>query len=211
MWTIDKQFHFEYGHRVWSQQLEAEFCESGNTQCKCRFMHGHSGKVHLYLESDVLKSGMVTDFRHTGFVKNFLDDNIDHKFVLDVNDPWFISIINAYPITEPINDEKVGWLHGMQPVFPLNTSDATTLSVIPVYMPETDVLTGYKVDTSAVQGPEAEFFGGFFLVNFLPTSENLCKWLFDAVSSKVEKLGVRVSRVDWWETVKSRSSYTGQR
>lgn len=204
MWTIDKQIDFCYGHRVWSQKLDVEFCETGDTSCKCRHLHGHQGKVHVFLESDMLERGMVTDFKHLGWLKNFLDDNLDHKFIVDVNDPWVVGIINAYPVTE-----GPSWLNGLQPVYPLNTSEEEFLKVIPVYVPETTHLAGYNIDVSQMSGPEQEFYEGFFLVNFLPTSEHLCKWVYDLAAVKMERLGVKVSRVDWWETPKSRSSFSG--
>jgi len=205
MFTIDKTFDFCYGHRVHQQLLNTEFTEAGHTVAKCRHVHGHQGKVHLFLESAALnQQGMVEDFSHLGWLKNFLDDNLDHKFILDINDPWFVGIINAYPVTEGDS-----WINGLQPVFPLNTSDQEFLTVIPSYVPDTNYLTGYNIDVTHLSGSEREFYEGFFLVNFLPTSENLCKWVFDAASVKMAKLGVKVSRVDWWETPKSRSSYSG--
>ena len=86
VWKIDKQFSFCYGHRVWSQKLHGEYCESGDTSCKCRHIHGHEGLVHLFLEAGELERGMVTDFKHLGWLKNFLDDNLDHKFIIDLNE-----------------------------------------------------------------------------------------------------------------------------
>lgn len=206
MYTVDKSFDFCYGHRVHQQSLNTEFTESGHTVAKCRHIHGHQGKVHLFLESEALnQQGMVEDFSHLGWLKNFLDDNLDHKFILDINDPWVVGILNAYPITE--NGDS--WLNGLQPIFPLNTSEQELLNVIPVVVPDTEYLVGYNIDVSNLSGPEREFYEGFFLVNFLPTSENLCKWVFDAASIKMQRLGGKVSRVDWWETPKSRSSYSG--
>lgn len=207
-WMIDKQIEFCYGHRVWSQKLDVEFCETGDTSCKCRHLHGHQGKVHVFLESDKLERGMVTDFKHLGWLKNFLDDNLDHKFIVDINDPWIVGIINAFPITEPLTDNP-GWLHGLQPSRPLNTSEEELLKVVPVFVPDTTHLVGYNIDVSQLSGPEQEFYEGFFIVNFTPTSENLCKWVYDLAAVKMARLGVKVAKIDWWETPKSRSSYSG--
>lgn len=180
-WTIDKQFSFCYGHRVWSQKLVSEFCESGDTHCACRHLHGHEGLVHVFLEGETLERGMVTDFKHLGWLKNFLDDNLDHKFVIDKNDPLYGRIVG--------NDTKL----------------------LPVCVPGTDVCVGWEVDVNAhVFGSEPlyEMMEGFFVVDFVPTSENFCKWLFDLISYKMAQLGIKVSRVDWFETPKSRSSYS---
>ena len=91
MWEISKEFDFCYGHRVWSQSLNVEF--SLDSCLMCRHLHGHQGKVIVYLKSDTLKSGMVTDFKHLNWFKKFLDDVIDHKFIIDINDPLFSTLL----------------------------------------------------------------------------------------------------------------------
>ena len=91
MWEISKEFDFCYGHRVWSQSLNVEF--SLDSCLMCRHLHGHQGKVIVYLKSDTLKSGMVTDFKHLNWFKKFLDDVIDHKFIIDINDPLFATLL----------------------------------------------------------------------------------------------------------------------
>jgi 6-pyruvoyltetrahydropterin/6-carboxytetrahydropterin synthase len=90
-WKISKEFDFCYGHRVWSQQLNTEFSLDGCL--KCRHLHGHQGKVIVYLEAHELKNGMVTDFKHLNWFKQFLDDVLDHKFILDINDPLFATLL----------------------------------------------------------------------------------------------------------------------
>ena len=61
-WKISKEFEFCYGHRVWSQTLNTEFSLDGCL--KCRHLHGHQGKILVYLEASELNDGMVTDFKH---------------------------------------------------------------------------------------------------------------------------------------------------
>ncbi|WP_418186206.1 6-carboxytetrahydropterin synthase [Aliarcobacter vitoriensis] len=91
MWKISKEFDFCYGHRVWSQTLNVDF--SLDTCLMCRHLHGHQGKVIVYLEATTLKDGMVTDFKHLNWFKAFLDDVLDHKFIIDINDPLFSTIV----------------------------------------------------------------------------------------------------------------------
>jgi 6-pyruvoyltetrahydropterin/6-carboxytetrahydropterin synthase len=94
IWKISKSFDFCYGHRVWSQELNVDF--SLDPCLKCRHLHGHQGKVIIHLESQNLKNGMVTDFKHLNWFKAFLDDVLDHKFILDINDPLFKTILPHY-------------------------------------------------------------------------------------------------------------------
>lgn len=96
-WDISKSFEFDYGHRVWSQKLNSEY--SLDNKLACRHLHGHRGKVIVHLTSKKLENGMVTDFKHLNFFKKFLDDNVDHKFIFDINDPMIPTIFNKLCIT----------------------------------------------------------------------------------------------------------------
>lgn len=90
-WKISKSFDFCYGHRVWSQELNPDY--SLDPCLKCRHLHGHQGQVVIYLEAQKLENGMVTDFKHLSWFKAFLDDVLDHKFIIDINDPLFETLI----------------------------------------------------------------------------------------------------------------------
>ncbi len=103
-WKISKEFDFCYGHRVWSQKLNTEFSLDGCL--KCRHLHGHQGKILVYLEAEELKDGMVTDFKHLNWFKAFLDDTLDHKFILDINDPLFSKLLPDVKKEELIKFEQ---------------------------------------------------------------------------------------------------------
>lgn len=200
-YEISKKFSWAYGHRVHSQRLNTEY--SLDDACICRFMHGHQAEVAVYLKSDTLNLGMVTDFKHLNWVKKLTDDHLDHKFVLDLNDPWFANIING---TVMFDDNG----HPQQLLVnrPLNTSSSTSLNVNKVFVPGTEFLLGYSLDVDELQGPEREFFEGFFMISVVPTSENLAKLLFDAIDVKMAKIDIQVSRVEWMETPKSKATYS---
>lgn len=178
-WTIDKEFGFDYGHRVHTQKLNTEF--SIDDACVCRHLHGHRGKVHVYLTAGGLDpQGMVTDFKHLGWLKKFLDDTVDHKFLIHSEDPLYNKIVGR------------------------------DIELVPVLVPGTTHVACFAPDmTSFTPGtPDFEYYEGLVIVNFIPTSEYLSKWLFEVAHEKMKKLGVTVSRVDWWETPKSKSTYT---
>lgn len=97
MWTIDKEFNFEAGHRVWSQELKYKSL-SLETECACKHLHGHSYSLKVFLSANELdNSEMVTDFKNLNFMKEFLDNTLDHKFIIDVNDPNFKLITGCNP------------------------------------------------------------------------------------------------------------------
>ena len=67
---IDKTFEFCYGHRVWTQKLNGEY--AADLKCACRHLHGHEGKLQVYLKSptgELEPTAKETDTRHLKKVK----------------------------------------------------------------------------------------------------------------------------------------------
>lgn len=100
---IDKTFTFDTGHRVWAQKLDrSDLCVSTETACKR--MHGHTYTIKVCVGSDTLdQSCMVTDFKNLNFVKKFLDEVLDHRFIIDIHDPLFKTITSLDPPIECVN------------------------------------------------------------------------------------------------------------
>lgn len=180
MWNISKDFYCDYGHRVWTQHLEEKYCSNGDTSCKCKHLHGHTGKITIFLEGSDLERGMVTDFKHLGSIGDFIDQYFDHKMILDYSDPAF-KILTNYDWSEIPTNEII--FDG--------------------------VLVGYEVDSSNMNlnEEELEFYESFFFVDFVPTSENLAKFIFDIAKKHLKELAV-VNQVSWKETPKSCATYT---
>jgi len=176
---IDKTFEFCYGHRVWTQKLNGEY--AADLKCACRHLHGHEGKMQVYLRSptgELDPTGMVTDFRHLEWLKKWINTYIDHQFIIDKNDPLYTQLIG----------DKI---------------------LLPVYVPETTHIAGWNIRLDGIKQdtPEYEYLEGFLIVDFVPTSENLSSWMAELVEVKMSKLNVTVDRIDWWETPKSRSVF----
>jgi 6-pyruvoyltetrahydropterin/6-carboxytetrahydropterin synthase len=77
MYTVTKEVHFCYGHRLL------------NHQGMCRHLHGHNATAVIRLESAELDDlGMVCDFSDIGgYVKTWINDNLDHNMLLHASDP----------------------------------------------------------------------------------------------------------------------------
>ena len=173
-WDISKEFDFCYGHRVWSQELDVEFALD---DCLvCRHLHGHQGKIIIHLESEVLKSGMVTDFKHLNWFKKFLDDTLDHKFIIDINDPLFDTLLPHYAQ----NKDFISFKEGYKRV-------------------NFDLIKDEKIHIH-------EMYESYIIVDFVPTSENISAWLLGMVQEKMKKLNVKVSYLEFLETPKSKST-----
>ena len=197
MYTIRKEFSFCYGHRVWSQKLNPEF--SLDNSCKCRHLHGHEGKVEIILESDGLQSGMVTDFKHLNWFKKFLDDFLDHKMILDINDP---SLFAMYPFL--LHQDTSAYIeHVVEEVQRLVQDKMEIHSEFPLKSIKPELYKGFLESYQ-------EVLQGLVFVNFVPTSENLSKFFFEIIQEKMKpilKQSIKLREVSLYETPKSKSSY----
>lgn len=200
MHNITKDFDFCYGHRVWTQKLNAEL--SVNQPCKCRHLHGHQGKITIKLEAETLENGMVTDFHHLNWFKVWLDDFFDHKMILDFKDPLLIDLLhNVYGSV----DDPRCWSthhHLLEPEAQFYTPNMNTLRNNTGEFPK------------PIAQHQLEFLEGLCVVNFIPTSENLSRFFFIHVEEEVRRLQeafgfhVMARSVTFQETPKTSATFS---
>lgn len=189
--NIAKQFDFCYGHRVWVQELEESHALT--THCKCRHLHGHQGKILIHLSSeDLNEQGMVTDFNNLTWFKKWVDDYLDHKFIMDINDPL---LRDEVPL---INELQYSARLGLNDVLQ-NVGESIVKSDLKQIRPSL-----YTNHLDYVK----EKYEGMVFVDFVPTSENLCRWLYGVVQTKMDEIGVNVDSIEFFETPKSSCVYT---
>ncbi len=176
-WIIDKSFDFCYGHRVWSQSLDKEY--SLDECLMCRHLHGHQGRIKIFLSSTELIDGMVTDFKHLNWFKAWLDATLDHKFILDRSDPLFGDLMSHYADDSGKMDETHFFFHEEG-----------------YWTPRLELLQN-------LSDALIEKYEGMVVVDFVPTSERLTAWLLQIVRDRMQGLGVRVEAMEFWETPKS--------
>lgn len=144
----------------------------------CRHLHGHQGKLKIGLQSETLNLGMVTDFKHLNCIKKIIDDVFDHKFIMDIHDPLFNDVFREIKTFKiPLIDYKY-----------YKVPDLSNLSI-------------------KFSNAEFEKLEGLVVVDFVPTSENICKLFFDLATDLLSELGIAVSFVEFWETPKSHCRY----
>jgi 6-pyruvoyltetrahydropterin/6-carboxytetrahydropterin synthase len=177
---------------VFLQKLRTDFCSTGDTKCACRHNHGHQGHVHIFVEGEDLNpQGMVCDFKELGFMKDFLDDYLDHKFIVASHDPLYYMLVDSY-IDELLKQHP----------------EMKVIHKVAVCVKGTDVTAGHIFDTTNIADcPLKEYVEGLFIVNFVPTSENLAAWLHGLAQAKLSQIDVKVRRVDFHETPKSCATY----
>lgn len=176
MYTIDKEFSWDMGHRVWSQTLNIKYAEDGDLMC--RRPHGHTYKAKIGLKAKSLSNGMVTDFKHLNFVKTIIDNDWDHRFMIDKNDPMLRSLFPEYESLSKGNCAK----------------DKT-------------YYTNFDLTESVYDKLTKERIEGFIVVDFVPTAENICKCLGEIIQNKMGEFlkenEIELAFVELWETPKS--------
>ena len=101
MYTVTREIHFCYGHRLL------------NYRGKCRHLHGHNGKLEIELAAGELdRLGMVRDFGEIKQkIQGWIDANLDHKMILSKRDPALpllrklgepLYVIDANPTAEAL-------------------------------------------------------------------------------------------------------------
>lgn len=77
MYTVLKQIHFCYGHRLLDYNG------------KCAHPHGHNGRIDIELSSATLdKRGMVYDFGDMKkIIQTWVEEKLDHQMILKKGDP----------------------------------------------------------------------------------------------------------------------------
>ena len=144
---------------------------------------------HLHGHQMLLKIGLTCDELKSGMVTDFKHLNCIKKIVDDVIDHHFIMDIN-----DPVLYE----------LFPVLKSKEIKLKDYNYYK----IIEKIPDGTSK---PLSEVLEGLVLVDFVPTSENLCKFFYKVASNELKELldseGVRISYVDFWETPKSHCHY----
>ncbi len=197
-WVIDKSFDFCFGHRVWSQDLNTKYSLDGCLAC--RHLHGHQGKVKLFLGANELKKGMVTDFKHTNIFKKWLDDIMDHKFIIDINDPLINSMCSELVFEDVLIDA-------------LNNAtidkDYRYMRFSEDYVQKVLASSNFDYLNDDQKQAITEKYEGLVIVDFVPTSENLCKWWYEVANKMLNELGIDVVAVEYWETPKSHCRYDG--
>lgn len=197
---IDKSFNWEAGHRVWSQELDTKYTSRGDGCCACRHQHGHSYLMKVFLEetiagNNIKDTGMVLDFKMLGFAKDFVDDVLDHKMLLDIKDP-----LNAESAIWVLDDDE--------------EIDTDCLYKMPegYWIPNMNMIresmTKFSNCDNPLETPKnkaiLEKYEGLLFVDFLPTSENIAGWLLKVITERLKDLtDVKVTAIELWETPKS--------
>ena len=75
MYQIRKEFSFEAAHKLTTLHPEH----------KCMRLHGHSYRVEVVIKcSELDKHSFITDFSNLRFVKNYLKEYVDHRYLNEV-------------------------------------------------------------------------------------------------------------------------------
>lgn len=206
-WLISKEFEFDFGHRVWTQALDPNYALS--TQCVCKRLHGHRGKVIVELTTDakyVHETGLVTDFKHLAFFKRFIDDFIDHRFLIDIHDPFIdqLNLINLFE-TAPVHSI---YANGRLVQNPTGKNAPLTVTDLKVLLKSIDApLMIVPVVQNADNIEESNWNESFVFCNFVPTAENIAKYFYVYLTDAFLETPINVNKITFYETPKSQAVY----
>ncbi len=135
MYHVTKVIQFCYGHRLL------------NYVGKCRYLHGHNGRVEIELSSETLDArGMVRDFNEIQqTIQTWIDRELDHKMLLNRKDPVLpvlkqlgepLFIMEANPTAEAIS----------QLIFEYAVSQGLPVTTVRLWETERSVAT-YSLDS----------------------------------------------------------------
>ena len=187
-WIIDKVVgEFDYGHNVWVQHLDEVL--SCGSKPKCLHRHGHRGKIVAYLTAGELTAAsknMVIDFNDMKIMTKFIDDTLDHKYLIDISDPANYDTFHHF------------WDN-------VNNSFKDNVLVL---KEEGHLIIKEELYNNMPQSM-IDKYSSYVILPFVPTSENLSKWMYDVMTSKMNNTGVKVYKIEWYETPKSRATFYG--
>lgn len=186
---ITKKINFVAGHRVHSQNLPKSLGPN-----KCRFLHGHEYMLELFITSDLDESGMVLDFTFFNYLNDFIQRFIDHKFILDINDPLFDSITG-------VTRNRLDWSKCL--VYYTITEIDGKIELVSTDK-EKSLFSKFNRYYEEFNNEHKQ---SFIFVDFVPTAENLCNW-FVKIFDRMKTIGlipakIQLSKIRLYETQKA--------
>ena len=196
MFTIEKTFTGDLAHRIHTQRLDSDFTEKGSKILKCRRLHGHTFGLKVKLGSKTLENDMVLDYNELGFVKDMINDILDHRTLIAESDPILKKVL--------------------LPVFSDNLKESLlekSSEPYPIFIKTPWGCSKFNIDVIEDQDIK-EFLDSFVIVPFTTSSENISRWICQIVESKIYKFNqihgtdVRVLSVSYKETPNSEAVYS---
>jgi len=89
---IAKEFRWEMGHRL------------PNHKGLCRNMHGHSYKMIVELEGEILQNGMIIDFYDLGLIIKPIIEKFDHSFMVNCKDKLLLDFLKKSKLKKVVVD-----------------------------------------------------------------------------------------------------------
>ena len=65
----------------------------------------------------------------------------------------------------------------------------------------------FSINLTNFKNEELELYESYVVVDFVPTSENLSAWFLKIVQEKMNGLNIKVSKIEFLETPKSKSTF----
>jgi len=205
--VISKEFSWAMGHR-----LTAQFLPEGIFS-KCRMLHGHNYKMQILLgfteeakDSEIVQNffshvGMVYDFTLLKPVKDFIDNFLDHRFMVPHDDLLVEILTEASYRFIPLDEFKY---EGFTKAFTFTKFDRKPINEAIMWRFTHELidktlssppakLTYGNVDFAEKEVKTAQFLeiiGGLLLTTFEPTAENMAVVFAKVIENLVNEVAL---------------------
>lgn len=180
MRTYRAEYRLCYAHRVWSPEYSYDE--------ECRMIHGHTADLSLVVTYDREKTLHRTVEKTIDETFMFMNKNIFNRFLIDTADPMFYTLVSS--LYESVAVE-----------FNVDVFNTAHNFYVPIIMPESNHVIAHEVNLSpferAKNSPIYDVLRSYFITDFCPSSDNLSKWLYEMVNSRIKMIGATLDHVEW--------------
>ena len=171
-----------YSHRVWDAKQTVD--------ASCRRIHGHSARIRITLRYNTANCSHAEIAAVATEVSTFFKTEVHNRFIIDDADPMFYTLVASL----------------YEALCSANNSEMSCSMFRGVKF--NDKTVAYFVDLAAVPSsentPVHDVLSSYFIVNFCPSSGNLCRWLFTTIEPRFKSIGADVVTVEWQSTPDTR-------
>lgn len=179
MRTYKADYRLCYAHRVDDHTFS-------QTE-KPRMIHGHTADLSIVVNY----SSKDTQFRlvdtAVSEVFTFMGSQFFNRFFIDCNDPMYYTLVTS--LYESVA-EKLG----------INLNEVNFDMLRDIHT-ESEIVVAKEVNLAPFRidrnSPIHDVLKSYVVLDFCPSSDNLCKWFYNIVDSIVSPVGAEVEFVEW--------------
>jgi hypothetical protein len=149
-------------------------------------IHGHTADLSISVSYDPSVHFHRNIESNIESTLAFMTQNVFNRFIIDVSDPMYYTLVAS--LHECLAHE-------------LKIDHSRLMMTSPIILPDANVEVARVVNLipfeRAKNSPIYDILRSYFITDFCPSTDNLVKWFYDLVNSRIGKLGVTIEQVSW--------------